>query len=120
MSGTPQTSEENHSYVIDEQKYETLMVKLYNKLNAKYKKSDLTISVSLGFTIFLIGLFFSFFESKNFYLIYISSPPIHLGVFGIVWVSASIVWGTKKYIKVLNNARQAVPKPRANNKLLHN
>ncbi len=105
MSGTPQTSEENHSYVIDEQKYETLMVKLYNKLNAKYKKSDLTISVSLGFTIFLIGLFFSFFESKNFYLIYISSPPIHLGVFGIVWVSASIVWGTKKYIKVLNNAR---------------
>lgn len=105
MSGTPHTSEGNHSYVIDGRKYETLMVKLYNKLNAKYKVSDITISVSLGFTVFMTGFILSFFDFNNFHFIYISSLPIYLGVFGIMWVSASMVWGTKKYVKVLNNAR---------------
>jgi hypothetical protein len=96
---TSTNKENNSSNIIDEKKYDIWINKLYNKIPLSYQ----IISLFFGLTIFVLGIIISYFN--NFYTLYISSTPVYLGLAGIILVSASMEWGAKNYVRVLNQVR---------------
>ena len=86
--------------LIDNKKYNFWLSKLFDYIPLPYPLT----SFLFGILIFTIGFFISFIY--DFHKIYIATPEIYLGTFGIIWVSTCLKWGENDYVNILNKIRQ--------------
>jgi len=71
--------------------YQTWVDVIFNKVRLPFLLTAITIAAP----IFIINYFIS--KSINFDVYYISSPPIHLGLFGIIWVCIIIRYSSVSF-----------------------
>lgn len=79
------------TYATKPLEYQTWVDVIFNRVRLPF----LMTAISIAAPIFLVNYFIS--KSINFDAYYVSSPPIHLGIFGIIWVCIIIRYSSVSF-----------------------